>query len=82
MSSAMVVTPYAAAPGRACGPCTLCCKVYALPELEKPPGVWCKHCAPGKGCKVHDALPDQCRLFNLPVDDGRQDAGRMAAGPG
>ncbi len=55
--------PYAAASGRACGSCTLCCKVYALPELEKPPGAWCKHCAPGKGCGIHDAAPEQCRLF-------------------
>ena len=54
MSSTMVVTPYAAAPGRACGALHLCCKVYALPELEKPPGVWCRHCTPGKGCAIHD----------------------------
>ncbi len=72
MTSTMVVTPYVAAPGRECGTCTLCCKVYALPELEKPPGVWCKHCAPGKGCKIHDAPPDPCRLFNcLWMTDGK-----------
>ncbi len=71
MSSTMAVTPYGAAPGRACGACTLCCKVYALPELAKPPGAWCRHCSPGKGCKIHDALPDQCRLFNcLWMTDG------------
>ena len=70
MPGATLVT-YAAAPGRACGGCTLCCKVYALPELEKPPGVWCRHCAPGKGCKIHDALPEQCRRFNcLWMTDG------------
>ena len=50
-------------PGRACGGCTLCCKVYALPEIGKPAGVWCKYCEPGKGCKIHDALPDPCREF-------------------
>ena len=71
MSSTMVVTPYAAAPGRACGACTLCCKVYALPELEKPPGVWCRHCGPGKGCAIHDSLPRQCLQFNcLWMTDG------------
>jgi hypothetical protein len=64
MSSTMAVMPYSAAPGRACGACALCCKVYALPELDKAPGVWCRHCKPGKGCGIHDALPDQCRLFN------------------
>ena len=64
---------YAAAPGRACGACTLCCKVYAMPQLDKAPGVWCKHCAPGKGCKIHDALPtDQCRdFFCLWMTDGK-----------
>ena len=63
---------YAAAPGRVCGGCTLCCKVYALPALEKPPGVWCRHCEPGKGCKIHDALPERCRLFNcLWLSDGK-----------
>jgi hypothetical protein len=70
--ASMVVTPYAAAPGRQCGACTLCCKVYALPELEKPPGVWCRHCAPGKGCAIHDALPEQCRrFFCLWMTDGK-----------
>jgi hypothetical protein len=63
MSSAAMAIPYSAAPGRQCGACTLCCKVYALPELKKPPGAWCKHCAPGKGCAIHDAAPGQCRRF-------------------
>ena len=67
----MVVTPYSAAPGRACGSCTLCCKVYALPELDKKPGVWCRHCAPGKGCAIHDSAPVPCRQFNcLWMTDG------------
>ena len=26
-------------PGRACGTCTLCCKVIAVVDFEKPPGV-------------------------------------------
>ena len=61
--AAFSVMPFGPAPGRACGGCTMCCKVYALPEFGKPPGVWCKHCAPGKGCKIHDSPPEQCRLF-------------------
>ena len=60
----------------------LCCKVYTFPEIGKPPGVWCKHCTPGKGCAIHDDLPDQCRRVLLPVDDRRDHAGRVAAGPG
>ncbi len=63
ISGSMSVMPYAAAPGRECGACTLCCKVYALPEIGKTAGVWCKYCEPGKGCKIHDALPDPCREF-------------------
>ena len=63
MTSTMIVAPFGPASGRACGSCTLCCKVYALPEYEKPPGAWCKHCAPGSGCKIHDAAPGQCRQF-------------------
>ena len=63
MPATMVVTPYAAAPGRACGTCTLCCKVYALPALEKPPGAWCRHCTPGKGCAIHESAPAQCQQF-------------------
>ena len=49
---------------RQCWTCTLCCKVYDIPALSKPMGVWCGHCEPGKGCKVWDARPDQCRAFN------------------
>jgi hypothetical protein len=52
-------------PGRECGNCTLCCKVYYIAELDKPAGKWCTHCTPGKGCKIHDTtLPDQCAAFN------------------
>jgi len=53
-----------AIPGRECGSCSLCCKVYAISELEKPAGIWCSHCKPGRGCAVHDALPTQCIEFN------------------
>ena len=74
-STAMLLTSYSAAPGRECGACTLCCKVYALPEFAKPPGVWCKHCAPGKGCAIHEAPPDQCRqFFCLWMTDGTMPA--------
>jgi hypothetical protein len=72
MTSTMVFAPFGPAPGRACGACTLCCKLYALPELGKPPGVWCRHCEPGKGCKVHDSPPTSCRqFFCLWMTDGK-----------
>jgi hypothetical protein len=42
----------------------MCCKVYNVPEIDKPAGKWCTHCKPGKGCTIHDALPSQCAAFN------------------
>jgi hypothetical protein len=51
-------------PGRECGSCTLCCKVYHVPEINKVAGKWCQHCKPGKGCGIHDTLPAQCAEFN------------------
>jgi hypothetical protein len=53
-----------AAPGRSCGTCTLCCKVYEVPVLNKPIGKWCPHCSPGKGCAIHETRPDHCRAFH------------------
>jgi hypothetical protein len=51
------------ATGRECGTCTLCCKVYDVPALNKPAGKWCNHCTPGKGCGIRETLPDHCRSF-------------------
>ena len=50
--------------GRHCGDCTLCCKVMAIEELNKPAGKWCRHCQPGRGCRVYDARPAECRAFS------------------
>jgi len=50
--------------GRECGSCTLCCKVYHVAEIDKIAGKWCQHCKPGKGCGIHDALPEPCADFN------------------
>jgi hypothetical protein len=71
----MTFTPYGAAPGRECGACTMCCKVYTFPEIGKPAGVWCRYCTPGKGCKIHDNVPDPCRqFFCLWMTDGTMPA--------
>jgi hypothetical protein len=51
-------------PGRECGSCALCCKVYNVVDLGKAAGKWCSHCNPGRGCKIHDNLPSQCAAFN------------------
>jgi hypothetical protein len=52
------------ATGRSCGTCTMCCKVYRIPALNKQEGKWCTHCAIGSGCKIYDDRPDQCRDFH------------------
>ena len=54
---AMIVPP------RACGTCSLCCKVLSISELAKPAGQWCTHCRPGKGCGIHATRPFVCRGF-------------------
>lgn len=59
--AAFVVEP---APGRSCGSCTLCCKVFDVPVLDKPAGIWCRHCKPGRGCGIHETRPDHCRAFH------------------
>jgi hypothetical protein len=48
---------------RQCGSCTLCCKLLAIPALDKPPGEWCRYCVPGLGCSIYDQRPDVCRIF-------------------
>jgi hypothetical protein len=50
-------------PGRSCGSCTLCCKVFAVPEVDSPRSILCKHCDPGKGCSIHLSRPPVCREF-------------------
>ena len=41
----------------------MCCRVYAIPELNKRAGDWCTHCAIGKGCKIYDQRPKMCADF-------------------
>ena len=50
-------------PGRECGTCTMCCKVMGIQEIAKPPGQWCTHCTPGKGCGIYETRPAACRTF-------------------
>ena len=52
--------------GRSCGDCSLCCKLPQIDELDKPAGVWCRHCVPGRGggCQIYDTRPVPCRVFH------------------
>ncbi|MFO1114944.1 MAG: hypothetical protein U1E28_04620 [Beijerinckiaceae bacterium] len=63
-AAAETPAPAQPAPGRSCGTCTLCCKVYDVPEAGTVSGQWCTHCAPGQGCRIWDTRPEQCRAFN------------------
>ena len=47
----------------ACGTCTACCRVFAIPSINKPAGKWCEHCDIGVGCKVYDNRPELCVDF-------------------
>ena len=49
--------------GRSCGSCKLCCKVLSIVELQKPKDQWCRHCEIGRGCKIYEDRPDECRNF-------------------
>lgn len=51
--------------GRSCGECSLCCKLAQVDELDKPSGVWCRHCAPGRGgCTIYETRPAVCRSWH------------------
>ena len=49
--------------GRMCGTCTLCCKLIAVTEFNKPPGEWCPHVVRKGGCAIHATRPTGCRTF-------------------
>lgn len=47
---------------KSCGPCGLCCKVFAVQELAKPMGAICIHRSKA-GCGIHPERPTSCRSF-------------------
>jgi len=48
---------------KSCGPCGLCCKVFAVAELAKPMGVMCTHRSKAAGCGIYPDRPASCRSF-------------------
>jgi hypothetical protein len=48
---------------RACGSCTLCCRLPDIDALEKPANDWCRHCIDGEGCRIYEQRPQLCRDF-------------------
>ncbi|MGL4323935.1 MAG: YkgJ family cysteine cluster protein [Beijerinckiaceae bacterium] len=50
---------------RACGSCSLCCKLEPVETLSKAAGKWCRFCKPGAGaCSTYALRPKQCRDFS------------------
>lgn len=67
---------------RTCGSCTACCKTCRVSEIEKPANRWCPHVEIGRGCRIYEDRPNQCRQFRcvwlqdisgLLPDDARPD---------
>jgi len=49
---------------RACGACSLCCKLLPIAALDKPADRWCTHSRPGAGgCMIYDERPETCHSF-------------------
>ena len=59
----MSTRPAEVVEGRACGQCTLCCKLMWVSEIDKAGGTWCQHVEQGKGCGIYADRPQSCRTF-------------------
>jgi len=46
-----------------CGSCTVCCHSLRVIEFDKPAGILCNHCLPGKGCGIYETRYEICRSF-------------------
>jgi len=44
-----------------CGECTVCCNVFAIPQLNKPKNTKCSHC--DGGCSIYSERPQPCKDF-------------------
>lgn len=70
---------------RECGGCTTCCKTHHILSLDKPEREWCQHCDIGKGCRIYDTRPEECRVFKcgwlvgFGSEDERPDKGKCVA---
>ncbi|HXT06032.1 MAG TPA: hypothetical protein VN715_03735 [Roseiarcus sp.] len=55
-------TTLAAALGKSCGACTMCCSALEIAELKKPAGPLCGNCG-AAGCRIYAKRPGVCRDF-------------------
>lgn len=54
----------ASAAMRDCGSCHLCCRVFPIPEANKPHVDWCDELVAGSGCVIYPRRPVPCRDFS------------------
>lgn len=47
-------------PERSCGPCTVCCVVNVVEEMDKPFGEHCAALDEVNGCAMYDDRPETC----------------------
>lgn len=52
-----------AAAGKTCGGCGVCCKLPAIPELDKPVHTTCVNYVAASGCSIYADRPGACRAF-------------------
>ena len=48
---------------RACGTCTLCCRLPYIDALATRAKDWCRLCIDGEGCRIYEQRPQLCRDF-------------------
>ena len=48
---------------RACGSCSMCCKVLHIAEFAKPANQWCRHIAASGGCGIYESRYATCRGY-------------------
>jgi Fe-S-cluster containining protein len=50
-------------PGRECGTCHMCCKVFPIEEIGKEGFADCANLNVGAGCTIYETRPQRCRSF-------------------
>ena len=48
---------------KTCGTCSICCKIVAVSDLNKPAHQWCVHNVPHKGCGIWGKHPEVCKAW-------------------
>lgn len=65
--------PGGLAPARECGPCSVCCRLPDIVELDKPINTMCAHADPARkegACTIYGKRPAVCREFECAWKQG------------